>query len=434
MFTNSESSTMACPKQWEFSYLRGFTQSSTPAPLRQGTLAHHCVQTWWRNPKLSAEQIGEEVIDPWIESREDWIRSTMEPDEAEALLAEDVELGDLTLGMLGSYIAKYKDDEEDWETIAIEAQAARWITNPENGKPLTDYIIVNGKKRLRRWAYGGSIDRIARRKSTGGIWIWEQKNTSKQLHTFCRKLLMDPQTRGYDWAVRDPVPGICGPEIEGGIEPDGIIYDTLRKAVPRKPEPLAKCRNCGHPRSKHLDGGECEGSKKCDCRHWQTVGFSQAAIDTTREMYAEAIDEAGFDRDDYVDILEDLPGLGHFVHREPHIFDAGELEACERDIAWRAMAAVAGEKSGYRPRQVSVCHGFTATGCPGGFEPICLGGEAVGAAYRVKVLRHEELTGDMAEPWMGELRGVDKTAAPEHHKQDNDSQEEDSWDDDFPEF
>ncbi len=54
-----------------------------------------------------------------------------------------------------------------------------------------------------------------------------------------------------------------------------------------------------------------------------------------------------------------------------------------------------------------------------GFESVCLeDGPLTRANYRVKVLRHEELEGELAEPWMGGIRGVDQPPEPEDNQEE----------------
>lgn len=111
--------------------------------------------------------------------------------------------------------------------------------------------------------YIGYIDALVNK--DGGLWLMERKT--------CKNFLgddftsMDIQTVLYRWALPQ-----MGYEV-----PRGIIWDMAKKKLPVQPQLLAK-------------GGLSKNSK----------------IDTTYELYSQAIEDNDLDPDDYSDMLEML--------------------------------------------------------------------------------------------------------------------------------
>lgn len=152
---------------------------------------------------------------------------------------------ELSRAMVEGYFNKYP--VEDLEVIDVEMEFEQEIA---------DDIVLEGK-----------IDLIATDKK-GHIrkpMIYEHKTCAKVPGESAR--MSDYQSLAY-WEVLD----------REGIKTSGVVWDYLRKKIPVVPEPLKSGK-----------------------------GLSKAkGIDTTYEVYAKAIEDNGFDLEDYRDILENL--------------------------------------------------------------------------------------------------------------------------------
>ena len=381
--TNSERGSFGCQRRWDFAYQAGLTSSMTPAPLKQGTLVHQCLGVWYESGcTLSHAEIVRDMVGPWLEGRLAWAETAFEDSEfadskRAELIAEDHAIVDQSTVMLEGYINKWSEvDSKFLEVIAVEPQMARWLIHPVTGKTIEDRPIIKGERRRRRWSFGGGVDVLVRDKRDGQVWAMEHKTTSdKDLNQYLRKLHFDPQTRGYAWALADPIPGVSGVEP---VQVAGVIYNALRKKVPAIPHLLK--------------------NKK---------GLSKASnIDTTRDVYLKAIIDNGFDPDDYVEILDKI-SRNQFFAREAYAFSAHEIADFEQDMTHAALQICEASKPGtYHPRQVSACMGVAAYPCR--YRSICLeDGNMARASFRVKGIRHEELSGELAEPYAAQERGLE---------------------------
>lgn len=397
--TSSESETFACERMWWFRYVEGLTPSTSPAPLRQGSLVGRCIEAWARSGStMTADEVTAAVIDPWWEERQELWRDGKIGDEEHT---QNLAIRDQSEGMVRGYVARWASDAEEFETIAVEAQVARWLTHPVTGKPLVDWQrlfqpVEGGKwvRKKRRWAYGGKIDRLVRRRSDRSVWLVETKTTKEtNLDSYCRKLHWDPQTRGYGWALANPADALTDEVLIGEFAGDdsfigpyrieGVIYDVLRKVdyADRKAiEPIKS-------------GKRLPAATTLTC---------------TRDEYLAAVLAHGFDPDDahHSEQLRLLEGV-RFFQREAYTFSDVEVEEFGTDLAWRALQMMEAERRPFHPRQTRICTGINR-GCPGGFESVCQqDGPITRSMYGRMTIRHMELTGDLAEPWVGADRAKD---------------------------
>jgi hypothetical protein len=334
-----------------------------------GTLWHHVLATWYRcKCTATIAQIKTDVIDPWLEARYEWASGNLEHG-ANMVLDEDNEHAQMVAGMFDHYVQTYPNDGRDWDVIAVEPQVARWIDPPIN-----DDVTINGKQVPRRWAYGGALDLLVRL-GDGSHWMVEHKTTAERdLSHYMRKLDWDPQIRGYAWMLANPIADVS--DIKDPVRISGVIYNVARKKVPDEPEPLKR--------------GGLSKSK---------------GIDTTRALYLGAIMRHGLNPDDYGDVLEQLQSKTFFA-REHYVFTDPELDDFSVDIAHVALemrqASVPGT---YLTRQQRICTGPGAIPCP--YAQICLtDGPQMRRAFGVRGIRHAELTGDLAEPYAAQERGL----------------------------
>lgn len=387
VLTNSERSAFACEKRWAFGYVDGLTAYDSAAPLRLGSLVHTALAAWYRElGDLSIGDLREVVIAPWLEKREEWL-GRLEPtlgEEGAAWVAlrfdEDVELAKLSEAMLAGYLRERATDFERWRIVAVEGQAARWVKGPTGG-PLRDFFFrFKGKKHRRRWAYAGAIDLVVEDLEVGGLWEVEHKTTkSVDLVQFSRKLVLDPQTRGYVWILGDPIPEFSSPELlDLGGPIRGVILNSLRKKVPTVPALLKKT-------------GKTSKDKR---------------IDTTRDVFLATLLERGEEPDDYADLLESLRGRS-FYHRERFPFTEREIADFELDLGQAADRMKHAEAQDFHPRQTEACQGPGRYRCE--FHDLCLeDGDYARSDFSIKTIRHAELLDDLAEPWMGVARGADE--------------------------
>lgn len=394
ILTNSERSTAACQKRWRFAYLDGLTGGSTPAPLIQGSLWHRCLEVFYREGmRDDLATLDAAVIGPWLAGRAE--SEYCDPES-------DLEIAREVRGMLQGYLDLYGDrDRAAWEVIAVEGQVARRLPNqkrPERG--FTDFRQDprTGLSQSRAWYYGAGLDLIVRNATSGELWLVEHKTTgASDLDQYLRKLHLDPQIRGYAWALLDPDRDLSDPAIVAavikGTGVRGIIYNVARKSVPRWPERI------------------------------KSGTLSRAAIDTTWERYLEAIEAHGLNELDYTDMRDKLVGKAFFA-RETYLLTGAELEDWRRDMSTWGAEISRLETLPHHPRQLGVCQMHGASRCQ--YASICLeDGPQARANFGIKTVRHVELTGDLSEPWVGAARNRPKQAsghAPEGDLWGSDSQ------------
>lgn len=373
VLTTSERISRACPRLWGYKYKDGLVELGRPSSaLIQGSLVHRLIDTWAvggsRTDAESVTQIIRDVADPWLEER---IAFEAKDDEThESLHAQSV-------AMFKGYVERWSTDADDYETIAVEAEVARWLRHPKTGKPIFDFQGARqygGSPRRRRWASGGKLDRLVRKRSDGTVWVVETKTTKDvNLDGYAKKLHLDPQIRTYPWALAQPIPESTDATLRGGFKVEGVILDILRKAVPRAPEVLKSGK-----------------------------GVSRAAISTTRDLFIRTVLDNGFSPDDYADHIAGLPDSGAYFHREHYELSPRDFLDYEQDAAHEAMRTSLDEREDYLPRQTSVCQGVGRFGCPGRYEDLCTHDTpAMRAAYERRPVRHPELSGPAAEPWVG---------------------------------
>lgn len=136
--------------------------------------------------------------------------------------------------------------------------------------------------------YVGTIDGIVRsKKNPNNFWLLEHKTRANLFDS--EILTLDEQTSKYIWAAHQLIEQKTFPGITPQTRLQGVIFNVLRKKVPRKPDVL--------------QSGAISKNKN---------------IDTTEEVYREAILGAGLDPADYADFLKVLKAKGNkFFQREP---------------------------------------------------------------------------------------------------------------------
>lgn len=383
ILTNSERTSSACARRWWWRYHLGFSGFDSPAPLRQGSLVHRMLAAWyWSGMVLTIDELARDVVGPWQAERRAHVIANLPERDIGDRLAEDMEIAQTALGLVGHYLLHWGDrDRAAWEVIAVEASFARGIPHPKTGKPI---VVMSPDGKRKTWVHGGQVDLLIRDRTTGLYWFVEHKTMADEdFEGYFRKLHLDTQVRGYAWALRAPIDigsDMFSATITAPVAVVGVIYNAIRKAVPRVPpllKPKPATRNNPHPVSE---------------------GLSRAKIDTTRDMYLATILANGFDPGAYADILADLESKRFFGRQHYPITDR-ELDGWIVDHARWALETAARTKLPIDeppPMQTSLCNDFHRR-CE--FASLCIeDGLENRRSFRVRTVRHEELPGAYGEP------------------------------------
>ena len=273
-----------CRLAWDFgSYQRkNLEPNRADNRLWFGTGVHKALDEYY-SPRQTVNEDGSvpargDLVGFWIKWTDaEYKRMAEVVGMFEEETAEFNDMKGLGIAVLTNY-AKYAEENDDFEVIMTEQEFEVPIRNPATNEVVG--LLV------------GRFDGIARTRD-GRLWLLEHKTAADRLNP--NDTLYDDQTTGYLWAAQQ----VFGQPLEG------IYYNVLRKKVPRKPPLLAS----GKSLSKAKD------------------------IDTTYEVYLDAIIENGFDPAQYSDILEILKAKGNtFVMREKVIKDPMEIALWGRQL------------------------------------------------------------------------------------------------------
>lgn len=387
--TNSELSSLACPRRWGYSYQDGLSPWQTAAPLLQGTLWDHCMGEWFRSGfQARPEDLDEIIIAPWLEQRTEF-HEQKSGEYARERVQEDRDRADLNLGMLRLYIDSMAEYWSEFEVLGTQVQVCREITNAR-GSHFYSWEDVKGLKSQVWWYYAGAADAVVYHPRTESVWVVDHKTTdSVDLDQYLRKLGEDTQMPGYIWALQQPA---LGATIQTPLKPAGFIYDVVRRKLPRKP--------------KMLKSGRLE---------------KRADMDTTREVYLAEVINQGLNPDDYADFLPKLAGR-EFSRAE-------ERRMTDREVSWWAEDLLPRvdllrhfskrKRTEDLPRQPSQCRAWNR---PCDYYPICVerGGEVVRRTYQIRSVRHPELEGTLAQPEVGPERRKKQPEQPKAIEDDLD--------------
>jgi len=191
--TQSEQRTFRrCPREHFLAYAQRYRSVTDAETLRFGTLWHRALEIYWRQSK---EELRLEVAQESL--RADGASSGSDPFQtatAEALL-------------LG-YDARWREEHEKLEVLAVEIEFSAPLINPETGHASKTFIL------------GGKIDAIARAED-GHVYIVEHKTSSEDLgagSTYWQRLRIDSQVSTYYAGARAL-----------GYEVAGALYDVVAK-------------------------------------------------------------------------------------------------------------------------------------------------------------------------------------------------------------
>lgn len=286
-----------CRRRWDFSSLsRQALEPNRPAmALWFGTGIHHVLEHLYMRRKAEAEPgmgdlVGsseeEFVVDLWNDWTENEI-AKMEKlngplwDEQKEALRDSGTLGREMLQhyVRWSSVADYVEPNGFKQILYTEKEFAVWVPGPD-GEP---YHFTDGSGQVWEIWLVGRLDLFVE-DFDGRIWVVDHKTSKDKLDT--EILTLDDQMTMYIWAAQR----ILQKEIAG------CLYNVLRKKLPVVPRVLASGKGLSKDKS----------------------------IDTTYDVYLQAILDNGFDPKDYEDILHMLKNkdAGFFtrakVYRNQH--------------------------------------------------------------------------------------------------------------------
>ena len=278
-----------CRRRWDFSSLsRQALEANRPAiALWFGTGIHHVLEHLYQLRQTGTPADEHEFVDrTWDE----WVQSEFERiekdagvlwDEQKAELEQSVDLG---RGMLHGYVdwssvADFVEPNGFKQVLYTEKEFAVWVPD-QDGEP---YHFTDAKGQVWEIWLVGRLDLFVE-DFDGRIWVVDHKTSKDRLDT--EILTLDDQMTMYIWAAQR----ILGREIAG------CLYNVLRKKLPVVPKVLASGKGLSKDKS----------------------------MDTTYDVYLQALDDNGFDPEDYAEYLQMLKNkdTGFFtrarVYRNQH--------------------------------------------------------------------------------------------------------------------
>lgn len=292
-----------CRRRWDFSSFsrQALEPKKSHYALSFGTAMHYGLEMYYSGKEspqgafrqkwmeLSIKTIyglrGEEVPE-WVEEQGSYYRWVEDAFEkalplADEYFAQDVKaLLQLGTDMLSGY--------ENWSQVADRSKELGFksveyvekefavVVRDQKGEP---YLFTDGGgQRWEIWLVG-RFDMVVK-DYDDWYWILDHKSSKDKLNS--DQLTLDDQMTMYMWALSQ-ILAMWQPEYAEKIA--GCYYNVLRKKLPRVP-PVLK------------DGKSLSKAKD---------------IDTTYEVYLQAIIDNGFDPEDYQQILE-------YLQRQPNTF------------------------------------------------------------------------------------------------------------------
>ena len=204
--------------------------------------------------KVEVGKYGHHLLEQYYKG-EDWIKASEEywlevtKDMFQEEMDEFVEVREQAEDMVKRYIDHY-DQEGEWRIQAVEEKFRVNIPTFKNS-PSRSFLR-------------GILDLVVL-DETGEMWLVDHKFTGIDLDKYEDGLVMDEQANYYLWALR---------ELLDGFAISGIIFNLIKTKTPTVPKVL---KNGGLSKAKN--------------------------IDTTYEVYMQAIEDNGLDPNDYQDIL-----------------------------------------------------------------------------------------------------------------------------------
>lgn len=377
--TNSEMTCwLGCRRRWLWGYGLGLELRRVERPLWLGRAIHEGLAAWWRvlgasgnaqpPPSLMRYVLCAGVVDSEIQ---DWATEAasrgrqdgqtylplglggtalddvmaaagVEPGMLDQLYLAGVsgasheqreelrEMVETAQGMLLGYARRWLRDAERYEVVSVEQPVER---------PIKAKVAPAKSKFLL-----GKPDLVVRDRGDGRLRVVEHKTAAdRRLEESILGYQVDTQPRAYVTLV----------DAETGERPVSVVYDFLRKKAPSEPRMVqcrqghkglsAPCRACGTLTGKLEDGSAAKS-------------VSTAAIDTTAELYLDAVRFVGGDPEwpEYRAII-DAAQQNLYFHREEVFIGDKELDEYEGELHLVAL-----ELAEARRRVRQLCPDVTA--------------------------------------------------------------------------
>jgi hypothetical protein len=252
-----------CRRRWDLASLsrQGLEPKRPAIALWFGTGIHYALEHFYNG---STNDPGQVFAD-WA------VKEILRISESQGGLWDEQvkeleQMRDLGIHMLRNYVdwakvADYHDSTGFAEVLYTEVEFQMPILD-EHGRPMR-FVDAGGQV----WEVHlvGRFDMVVR-DFLGRHWLLDHKTSKDKLDP--EILILDDQMTVYLWAAQHVF----------DIEFEGALYNVLRKKLPTVPKVLASGKSLSKDKS----------------------------IDTTAEVYAQAVMDNGFDLHDYDDILERL--------------------------------------------------------------------------------------------------------------------------------
>lgn len=267
----------ACPKKWYYRFVKLLDPVGTKRTLELGSYVHHLLDVFY-NPSGTGTPISASggSLQVLAEDRYTCMMTASEAyfnEKTKDLFEEEtklfIDMREEAEAIVTRYIEINADDLSKYWVLATEKEFSIPIYSPA-GKRTRDRFM-------------GKFDMIVK-DEFDTVWFFEHKTTGDSVDNRFETIELEEQLNNY----------IMVASLK--YDDYGGILNVIRKKAPRKPEPLKSGK-----------------------------GLSQAKnIDTTYEIYLEAIKENGFNPADYSEILGILKEKGdrffgrRIVSRKPH--------------------------------------------------------------------------------------------------------------------
>lgn len=394
LFTNSMlGAWRTCKAKYRWSYIEELAPLKVSRPLRYGDLVHLLLQHMYLGVEL--EDLWP-IAETWVTEKVDQVVTTLQESRwANVLAPEEVirlpleteaearGIFDEVKGIVTHYHStQYAEDKDKLEPLLVERRFE---------VPFVDRY----DRRHKTWRYSGKWDLIARYRDSGRILIIDHKTTINQPQNEAMNFNLSTQPVAYSYAglylatlpMKSDLAKVTladeglRRQAEKAIEPDapfwpkdipppdGFAVNVIRKKVPKKPPLLKSKTKDGKPRISKAQG-----------------------VDTTHELYLEAILENGLNPDDYQDVLDRLEKRGDVFHyREELAVGPEELRRWveETRIELENIQRAERDPANHCTRTSGACNVFSL--CP--YHPLCWGDEQAARG----AFRHRPAHAELAE-------------------------------------
>jgi len=253
-------------------------------PFFTGRAIHHSLEMYYSDGEPLLSSFGAFLAHERRLMGDLWPQEEMRVQEQIDLIVAMLQHYEMWISNMNVDQTRWHDDNLDF--LALETHFEVPIRTP-TGRASPKFYLA------------GRMDGVVRLRSDNSIWIWEVK-TSRSIKELTRSLANDPQTGAYIYAAKELF----------DVEPQGVLYNIMRKKAPTQPETLQS-----------------------------GLLTRRSNIDTTAQAYLKAVREHHPDwkddtiREFYGDILETLVEKGNqFFARIPIRRSQTEIDNLAEDL------------------------------------------------------------------------------------------------------